>query len=151
MKPKLPHARLGRNSALAEVIEESSANAAMTFSQMAVAMSFFIEALADKVASGKVVSIPGFGQFAPWATESWQGEHYVAPRFQSALGFRNLVKVGCLVCKACNVTSENYRRNHTLEHSKPVTSDRTFMAQLNFRQTVLKDAARRFENPSVNG
>jgi hypothetical protein len=126
-------------SPLAEVCREAAQAAGCNQAQMATAMSFFFEKLADKVASGKAVSIDGFGQFSPWACQNKvSGEKYVAPRFVAHRGFRNLVKVSCLLSNACNVQAEYYRASNS--RRVVTTRDRTFVAQASFRQQIIAQA-----------
>lgn len=135
---------------LGRAVQEAARAAGVTFSQVAIIGSYLFEHIADRVACGELVTIPGFGQFQPWATQSrWSGERYVQPRFMAAMAFRNTVKVSCLLCNACNAQAETYRTHHTLRLGSPLTASRTFTAMDAFRVRIRAQAKREGEESEL--
>lgn len=148
--PTMPFTGERINSGLGRAIDEAARAAGLNFSQVAIVASHLFEKIADRVAMGELVTVPGFGQFQPWATViKGTGEPYVQPRFTAATGFRAQVKVSCMVCKACNMQAEYYRRNHTLRHARPLPAERTFTAQAAFRDRILAQARRNLEATAI--
>jgi hypothetical protein len=76
-------------------------------------MTYFLEAVADRVSLGHVVRIPGFGVFGPWLWESkHDGKQSVYPRFVAARPFRLQVRSICDPPKAKNDVLARFQRSH---------------------------------------
>jgi hypothetical protein len=72
-------------------------------------ITYFIQAIADEVAAGSLVRIPGLGAFGPFFCED---SGYVYPRFVPARPFRLHVRELCDEKNAKNDALEGYRRSH---------------------------------------
>ena len=104
--------------------------------QVAIIMSHFLEELTLQVEVGKVVRIPGFGNFG---VKVWQPrnnpdatERYCYPAFSAARPFRNVVRLYAYASSASAEAIDRHRRHshHTSkkgrDHQNPITASRAF-------------------------
>lgn len=104
-------------------IERAAQRYGSTRYEVAELMTLFLEAIADEVALGNVVSIPGFGAFGPWLIEtrsamardsSWRCK----PVFSPARPFSDLVRLSAPANRKGKRKISRHRRNHHAS-SKP--------------------------------
>jgi len=102
-----------RYDALRRCVVSAADQSVMSEWQVARVMTLFIQAIADEVATGNPVRIPGLGMFTPWCwTAKTSGKQTMQPRFVPSRVFRLQVKHFCPVSDAMNKQSESYRRSH---------------------------------------
>ena len=72
---------------LSDCVSQAAAEAGMHPAQIVKAMTYFLEAVVDKMAQNKPVSIPGFGLFAvnPWFPRKPGLQPHCYPAFSGAL------------------------------------------------------------------
>lgn len=107
---------------------------------MAIAMSHFLEQLADEVARGRVVRVPGFGTFAPCLDERRQylarrGGPRCVPKFSASKGFRIEVMLRAPLSREGKVALKAHSSNHRVSEQR-YTSARVFTAMHAVRDQI---------------
>jgi len=107
---------------------------------MAMAATYFFEQLADEVARGRVVRVPGFGVFAPCLDERPQylarrGGPRCVPRFSPARGFRMEVMLSAPPSRAGKTALKAHSSNHRVSDQR-YTSARVFTAMHAIRDQI---------------
>ena len=123
-----------RDHGLGDVIDTAARNAGVTDDQMAFYMSHFIETLADHVARGGVVTIPGFGKFASCLIYQPRSGRKMRPRFAPHAGWRHQVALCAPVSTRGNDALAKWGHKHNSVNFK-VTS-RPFKAMQEIRATI---------------
>jgi len=118
---------------LGEVIDTAARNAGITDDQMALYMSYFVEALADRVARGGIVTIPGFGKFAACLIHHPRTGRKMRPRFAAHAGWRHQVVLCAPVSTRGNAAMEVWGRTHIGNHSP---TSRPFKAMEQIRASI---------------
>lgn len=116
---------------------------------MAIAMSYFFEQLADEVARGRVVRVPGFGVFAPVLDERPQymvrrGGPRCVPRFSAAKGFRQEVMLTAPPSRAGKTALKAHSSNHRVSDQR-YTSARVFTSMRAIRDQIAAQLGRCLE------
>lgn len=111
-----------------------------------VAMSYFLEAVADEVSMGRSVSIPGFGLFAPVPMPerhrrmSRDPSPRSKPVFSPSRGFRQQVRFGAPPNEVEAKRLRQHAKNHADESQNP--SARVFTAMEAVRDQVAAQLGR---------
>lgn len=87
--------------------------------------SYFLEALAECVAGGLVVRIPGVGAFGPWHSENASGIDGCIPRFVAGPPFREYVQAVCPARSNRNRELQALRRRRRGRRSSVVDAMQT--------------------------
>jgi hypothetical protein len=110
--------------------------------EVAMVVTYLFEGIATEVGIGRVVRIPGFGVFGPWAYESKKdGSTAVQPRFYAARPFKLEVRAMCDPADAKNDALMAYLRSHHPSSKPGKATARTSTAMEAFRVSLLADPA----------
>lgn len=123
-----------KDQALGEVIDTAARNAGVTDDQMALYMSHFVEALADHVARGGIVTIPGFGKFAACLIHHPRSGRKMRPRFSPHAGWRHQVSLCAPVSTRGNAALLKWGTKHCSDNVK--LTSRPFKAMQEIRATI---------------
>lgn len=103
-------------------------------------MSYFLEQITVELARGNMVSIPGWGCFAPMPRRDVRGDKhllgYAYPAFSAAVGFRQEVKYGSPPRDDTVEKFRRYQRNHTRRTHFHRERQRVFTAASAFRERI---------------
>jgi len=77
------------------VVSEAARRMGVTELSAARFVTFFLEAIATRVASGRIARLPAFGTFGPWYSEKAKGVDGCVPRFVPAEPLREFVQWEC--------------------------------------------------------
>ncbi len=144
---RIPFTSRRHDDGLGDALKRAADKGEMTPHQLAVAMSWFFTAVVEQVCMGKTVTIPGFGQFGPWAYVSPKAKYKgyaptCLPRFYASCGFKHEVMATAVPCNERNGIMENYRKNNTTPKAAGPGPERTFSALAKFREIILAQARR---------
>ncbi len=132
--------RSDRGQSLQRCLDRVADRTGMDVALAAMAMSHFLDALADEITRGNCVVIPGFGLFSPQAVParylktSKNSMPRCRPHFSAARGFRAQVAFGA---PPSAVNAKQHRRhelNHGGWHRK--AGARVFTAMQAFRDQI---------------
>lgn len=102
-------------------------------------VSYFLEFLADGVAQGKCISIPGFGLFAPM---TGHGSYKATVRFKPSRAFRQQVAESVTtVDEETRRRWHQFRRSHAPSTRPDKTQERTFTTMRSLRHHIRKQLA----------
>lgn len=140
MKIKLSGMSGKHGAAFADVIDRAAREAGVSDDQMLFYMSHFIEALADDVARGHIVTVPGFGKFAACYFKHHRNQpHSMQPRFSPAVGFVQQTKLCAPVSTAGNTALKYHKINHHLSTRR--ISARVMTATEGIRESIRRQMA----------
>lgn len=148
MKIQIPfHSRKEDVIALKNAIERAAGAAGIDDYTATMFVSHFVEEIAEEVTHGRVVSIPGFGIFAPVLDErrvmtAYNRRHgpKPVPKFSPSKAFRAQVQASCPPSRE---TKRRYRK-HLDNHARStenMTSARVFTAQKAWRDRIAAQMA----------
>ncbi len=134
---------------LQRAIDLAATKVGLSQYSMAIAMSYFFEKLADEVARGRVVRVPGFGVFAPVLDERPQylarrGGPRCVPRFSAAKGFRQEVMLSAPPSRAGKIALKAHSSNHRVSGQR-YTSARVFTSMHAVRDQISAQLGRCLE------
>lgn len=117
---------------------------------MAIAMTYFFEQIADEVARGHVVRIPGFGIFAPSLDERPQylarrGGPRCVPRFSPSKGWQQEVMLRAPASRSGKAALKVHRSNHRVTEGR-FGSERIFTAMHAIRDQISAQLGRCMED-----
>jgi nucleoid DNA-binding protein len=122
---------------LERCIEYASAKTGVDHYTAVLFLTHLLDQLADETTKGNVVSIPGFGLFAPVFMQRGKrpgaGADHVRPRFSPSQAYRNQVRVGCAPERAQTL---RFRQHHDAQYGQPRA--RVFTAMENIRESISK-------------
>lgn len=113
-----------------DVIDDAARAAGVDDATMLLHMSHFIEALADRVSRGSVVTIPGFGKFAACYLFRNKSGKRMRPKFAAHAGFRHQVMLCAPVSTKGNDALTTYRHKHGYDGAFPTARPFKSMAQI---------------------
>ncbi len=125
---------------LQRCLDQAAERSGVDVYTMALAMSYFIEAIADEVTHGRSVRVPGFGLFAPVPIPdlhlrmSRDTSPRCKPVFLPSRGFRAQVASGAAPSDIEAKRAKQFRKNHA--GCRAGDSVRVFTAQQAFREQV---------------
>lgn len=137
---------------LKRCIKFSAANTSQSPQQVAVTMSYFFQQLAEEIAAGENVTVPGFGQFGPRITKhACTGEVIMRVAFFASRGLGNLVRDKCPVIETHIIAHDDYRRGNAITGGNPPrkgrrhhrSTSRPFKTLDKFRQVMRAQATRK--------
>lgn len=139
-----------RRETLVRVLETAAQRADISRYEMATLMTYFLEALAEAVARGEPVTLPGFGMFQayPWFPKPQR--HWATPkcypRFHGHYSFNAMVNDGCspydpALAPASVAYRVNQRHSTTVQGNKCPRSVNVPLARL--RARIAADAKRK--------
>ncbi len=134
-----------KNEPLRRCVEETASRFGMSEFEIASMASYFLEQVAEQVASGKAVAFPGFGRWGHYLYRPRKEglAPHVIPTFHASRGFRMATALGCPADPALDEKTRTYRRNHfAAPDGRTATSSRPMTAGRAFRQHVAKQAER---------
>lgn len=115
MKIRIPGMTGAHGAAFAEVIDRTARESGMSDDQVLLCMSHFIEALADDVARGRIVTVPGLGKFAACLVQHHRNRpRSMQPRFSPSVGFMQQTRLCAPVSTAGNKALKYHKYNHHL-------------------------------------
>lgn len=119
-----------------DVIDDAARAAGVDDVTMLRHMSYFVEALADRVARGSIVTIPGFGKIAACylARPGHHAGKRMRPKFVAHAGFRHQVVLCAPVSTKGNDALSKYHSKHAYD-SAQLTS-RPFKAMQKIRDDI---------------
>lgn len=125
---------------LQAALDYTASHTGLSTFTVALAMSHFLESIADEVARGRTVRIPGFGIFAPVLDERRQylarrGGPKCLPKFSAAKGFRSQVMWSAPPTRSGKDALRAHRSNHRVSEER-YTSARVFTSMQVFRDQV---------------
>ena len=120
MKTKIPFLLDGEEKdALIRTLDHAAGHANITTEQFFIALTHWLEDVANEVCVGNVVPIPALGKIAPWLEERKgrcarynRGRPYMVPVFEPSKAFRAQVKTTAPCNRVGKRSLQNYRRNH---------------------------------------
>ncbi|MEM7517370.1 MAG: hypothetical protein AAF368_10660, partial [Planctomycetota bacterium] len=126
---------------LNRVIAKAANDSGRSRYEVARTMTFFFEHLAEEVAHGRVVSIPGFGAFGAWLDErkSVLAKDPIPrcrPEFSPARGLREMVALTAPFSRVGKRKLTNHRKSHSLGSSATRTSSRVFTSAQAIRDSI---------------
>ena len=130
------------------VIQRTADRFALSDFTVALIASHFFEGIIREVASGRAVTIPMLGMFAPirWKSPVGKFPAHATPRFSASRAFRTEVANSCSPNPDAQKLFENYRKNHNRsgnpESKVPRRNSTGFTASLAFRQQIEAQARR---------
>lgn len=125
---------------LKRVLAYAAGKMAMDQFRTAELMTYMLEGIADQVASGHVVRVPGFGIWGPWLWESDDGTRSMYPRFVPARPFRLQVRSTCDPARAQNKALSQFQRSHHPSSRPDKAGSTTWSALHAFRQHLKRQA-----------
>jgi hypothetical protein len=140
---KLPyHNSVKDAEGIGMAVQKAAERAQMSPRDYAYIMTFLFEEIVNQVCKGKIVTMPGFGQWGPWAySGGWKATKDLPPvclpRFQASRCFRNEVMVACTPRKALNHIMSNYQMNHCQRRRVPIDSKRSCTALSAYRRCLM--------------
>ena len=145
---KTPFMRKEDAEAFERVIRASALS--MRCSQLSAArlVTFLLEEIAKEVASGKLVRLPGFGVFGPYASENASGVEGCLPRFVSAAPFRDFIQYECHVRDNRNKELKAAQRRRRKRPSSVISTMETIRAHIGAQNRKAQDL---YEASSLDG
>jgi hypothetical protein len=126
-----------------DILQQVSACMGISSYKVALILAHFLDVAAEKVASGKMVNLPGFGTFGAKYRKAPNGNFYTYPEFAPTVGFINQVSV------AVSPGDEVTRKMHELRRQrfkairqKFRMGERAFVAGLRIRRNIRNDMRR---------
>lgn len=140
---------------LQNVLARAARKAGLNSYQTAIVMTHFLESLVVEVCYGRVVTIPGFGQFGPWTYRSKQEKYKdlpptCLPRFQASSPFKHEVMATAAPDMGVNATMTWYQRNHTTPRGKAIPASRSSTALAQFRHLLAIQANKQHVESSLS-
>lgn len=145
------HCKLNKakGDALMEVFHYAAHKTGMTTYEVAIVSTHVFQRIAEIVAQGRCVMVPGFGKFGAWKYTpkqgkwwSYQREPFCVPRFYASEAWKNEVMTTAIPCDERNKEMDTYRRNHPTTISKPLGRQRPASALQNFRDALRAEVER---------
>lgn len=135
MKIKLPNLTREHAAGLEAVIESAAREAGVSDHEMLRISTHFLEALADEMSRGKIITIPGFGKFAAVYIKHFRARAGVMrARFSPAAPLMNQVRLCCPITTKGNRALKVHEKNHHNASAAP--SARPFAAFENIRRSI---------------
>lgn len=122
---RVPFLRREHAEDFESIISESARRMGVTELSAARFVSFLVEAIATRVASGKIARVPAFGTFGPWYSEKAKGVTGCLPRFVAAPPLRDFVQWECSARMNRNRELQAVRRRRRRRPSSVVTAMET--------------------------
>jgi len=136
---RLPYLHTHRATTLKTCIEKASIESGFSASEVVHVMTHFLTALADEVAKGRCVAIPGFGMFVQKRYPRRVHRRYFRPTFQPAKAFKQQVHLGTPPTEAEARVALNYQVNNSRTNDK---GERPFAILEKFRELVTRQVSR---------
>lgn len=134
MKLRLRGFKSADGQGFKEVIEDAARNAGLSDDQMLLYMSHFIEALADRVSRGSIVTIPGFGKLAACYTFHHKSGRRMRPRFVAHAGLRHQVSLCAPISSKGNHALGAYAGKNSYDNAS--LTSRPFKAMEKIRDDI---------------
>jgi hypothetical protein len=143
MLTKIPFLSPEDGAAFHRAIRVAAREMHLSEHQVAVIAADFFACIAQEVAAGKRVVLPGFGVFEP-VVKRGPKHTRVAPRFRPARGFRKAVRETCPpdAAEAGGAVLRKVQRRHHPTSRPDRLASRTFTGMAAFRQRIEADARR---------
>jgi nucleoid DNA-binding protein len=143
MKTSIPFLRRGEErEALIRTVDQAAGAANITSERFFIALTYWLEKVADEVAVGNVVPIPGLGKLAPWLEERKgriarynHGRPYSVPVFEPSPAFRAQVKATAPFSRKGKRSIQDTRRNNSRH---PDTHRRVHATTQFFRDSITR-------------
>lgn len=138
---------------LQRAIDLAATKVGLSQYSMAIAMTFLLEQIADEVARGHVVRIPGFGMFAPSLDERPQylarrGGPRCVPRFSPSKGWQQEVMLRAPPSRMGKAALKVHRSNHRVTEGR-FGSERIFTAMHAIRDQISAQLGRCLEDDAT--
>lgn len=101
-----------RGRVFARVIDKTAAATGLDDATILRVSSYLWEYIADEVAGGQVITIPGFGAFGAWRDDRWRTKRPVLPKFEPARHFSSLVRYAVINPSVSKKVMRKYATNH---------------------------------------
>lgn len=126
---------------LQSVIKSTAQETGLDQHTVAIAMSWFLEGIADEVSMGRVVRIPGFGVWAPWlvrhpAALARDPSPRCTVKFSPSRCFAQQVRWSAPASAAGTRALTRHRRSHSVGSKPDRASARTWTAMRAFRASI---------------
>lgn len=127
---------------LKDAIDFAADQTGLDTHKVALTLSYLLEGIADQLALGRTVRLPGFGVFAPYLDDRPQYRSrrtgpVCAPKFSPARGFRAQVMMSAPANQSGKRDIENHRRNHAV-NQQSYTAKRVFLSMQHFRDDIAR-------------
>ncbi len=143
MKTRIPFLKNGEEKdALIRTVDYAADRAHLTSERFFLALTYWLEDVANEVCVGNVVPIPGLGKFAPWLEERKgriarynYGRPYSVPVFEPSPAFRAQVKTTAPFSRKGKRSIQDARRNNSRH---PDTHRRVHATAQFFRDSITR-------------
>lgn len=136
---RLPYLHRHRATPLKAVVEKTAIESGFSAAEVVHVMSYFLTAIADEVAKGRCIAIPGFGMFLQTRGHSPSRRHRFRPNFYPAKAFKQQVRLGTHPTPDQVRVASNYQTNNARTNDK---GERTFDILARFRELVSRQVRR---------
>lgn len=136
---RLPYLHTHRATSLKTCIEKASIESGFSSAEVVHVMTHFLTALADEVAKGRCVAIPGFGMFLQARYARRALRRFFRPTFFPAKAFKQQVRLGTPPTNTEAQAALNYQTNNARTNDN---GERPFAILAKFRELVSRQVSR---------